>query len=126
MTKLSKKKVLKAMDGTGGIITVIAKKCGVTRQHMSEYINASNELKEAVLHEREKMVDLAEVGLYHHVKKKDLSAIKYVMGRRSVMHGFGETQKHELTGKNGGPIETKLSLGVDGATLRALAFGNDK
>ena len=97
MVKLSKKKFIEALEDTGGVITTIAKKLGVSRKSIYDYLIKFPELKEYLNDEKEKILDMAEISLFSQVKDKDFSATKYILGTLGKRRGYVEKQEIEHT-----------------------------
>ena len=107
MVRLTKKKIKKAIEGTGGIIQVIANKCGVTRTWMSLTLHkkGNEDLWGLVIEEREKLKDLAESSLINRIKEKDFPAIKWYLTTQAKDRGYGDKQEIEHFGQSNIKIE---------------------
>jgi len=102
MSKLSIKKVKEAIKGSKGIISVIAKRCEVTRLAIYKYIEKHPKLKEEIQEEREKLVDIAELGLLTKLNEGENWAIAMVLKTLGKNRGYSE--KLEIDTKNTGNI----------------------
>lgn len=85
---------IKAMPGTGGIKTAIAKKVGCDRATVAKYIDKYVTVRRAWEQESERIGDLAEGELFKKVHGGDSWAIKYILSTR--FKGRGYTQKTEI------------------------------
>lgn len=101
MAKLKKKQVLNAIEGSGGIIKVIARKCGVTRKAVYVYLDKYPDIKEAYTDEKESLIDLAEGKLFNAVKNGEPWAIKMVLQTIGKDRGYSERQEHEVKHSGG-------------------------
>lgn len=90
MVKITKIKFETAVLDSGGVKTTIAKKLGVTRKAVYDYMERNPYAKELVFQEEEKILDLAEESLFTHIKKHDFSATKYILGTRGKNRGYVE------------------------------------
>jgi hypothetical protein len=93
---------IKAIPGTGGIITSIARKVGCEWNTAKVYIEKYPTVKQAYENECETMLDMAEAELYKAVKSGKDWAIKYTLATKGKNRGF--TERNEITGKDGGAI----------------------
>jgi len=98
MVKITKKRFKECTVDSGGVITTIANRLGVTRKSVYEYIEKNPELKEILHHEVEKILDLAERSLFSQVADKDLGATKYLLSTKGKNRGYVEKQEIEHSG----------------------------
>ncbi len=96
---------LDAIPGTGGIITAIAKRLGCSWHTAKKRIEESPTLKAAYEDECQSILDLAEVKLFEAIRSGDLQAVKYILSTKGKARGY--TERHEVTGEGGGPLEVK-------------------
>ena len=107
MTKINKKTFKLALDGTGGIMLSIAKNLGVTRQSVYEFCNKNPDMMQLRRNEEEKIVDIAENGLFTQAKDKQQWAVKYLLATKGKKRGYVEKSEVEHTGE-GIKIETVI------------------
>ncbi|MCM8819497.1 MAG: hypothetical protein NC925_01750 [Candidatus Omnitrophica bacterium] len=88
--KVAKDKILNAIEGSGGIINIIANRLGVSWSTAKNYIENDEELKRAWLDEKEKMIDNCENTIYTAVDKGDIQAAKWVLSTLGKGRGWGE------------------------------------
>lgn len=100
--KYTAEQFIKAIPGTGGIITAIAKKVGCEWNTAKHYIYNHSTIKRAYDNECESMLDMAESELFMAVKGGRDWAIKYTLSTKGKSRGFVE--RNEVSGPNGGPI----------------------
>lgn len=92
MVKLSKEKIKSCLEGSGGILANIARKCGTSRAAITKYLQKkeNSDLMDLVKEEREKILDLCENKLIELIIEKDLGAIKYYSSMLGKHRGFTE------------------------------------
>lgn len=81
--------VVKAIEGTGGIISQIAEKLQCSRQTVYTYINKYPEVKSAYDDEKEMILDACEEGLFDKIYGHEFEAIKYYLERKGKSRGYG-------------------------------------
>jgi hypothetical protein len=99
-------------------VLTIAKKLKVEWHTAKSYIDRFPETKQAYENEREKILDMADAGLYKAVKDGDLAAIKWLQSTQGKKRGYVEKVQTELTGEDGKPIAV--------ATTHRVVFENFK
>lgn len=86
--KFSRRQFIKAIPGSGGIISVIKNRVGCAWCTARDMIEGDDELKKLFQAEGEVALDLAEVGLLDAVKTGDLQAIKFFLMTKGKGRGF--------------------------------------
>lgn len=81
--------ILKAIEGTGGIIVRIAEKLSVSRQAVYDYIDRYDEVRQAIQNEKDTILDVCEEGLFSMIYGRDFEAIKYYLERKGKCRGYG-------------------------------------
>jgi hypothetical protein len=89
---------IRAIPGSGGIITTIAKRVGCSWETVKRHIQKYPTVKRAYEEERESIVDLAEVKLIKAIENDDMSAIKFYLTTIGKSRGF--TEKQEIDQKS--------------------------
>lgn len=102
MPRISKRKFRLAVDGSKGIISVIARRLGCSRQTVYNYMERYPEFKELIDDEREEIIDLAEFKLLKHVNAGELRAILFVL--ESLGKNRGWSKRTEVTGADGAAL----------------------
>lgn len=85
----SVKKILSAIEGTGGIRSEIAKRLGCSIRTIYYYISEIPEVKQAVKEEEDKVLDMAESNLFLLIQNGDTSAIFYYLNNKGKARGYG-------------------------------------
>lgn len=98
MPSYTAKDFLRAVPGSGGIISEIADRVGCSWITAKRNIEKYTSVKAAVDAERESMLDLAEVKLVQAVDKGDPWAIKFILATLGKTRGFTEKREIENTG----------------------------
>ena len=106
-TKRGKEDVLEAIQGSGGVMLVIAKKLGVTWSTAQRWVEKWEETRQAFQDEKETILDVADMKLIELVKGGDLGAIKWLQQIFGKHRGYAIRQEH--TGADGGAIEVKTN-----------------
>ena len=85
---ITKTKFIKALEDSGGILSVIARKLKVTRKAVYNFIDKYPELKELIDQERETILDIAQNTVYDRVKGEDWEATRYLLNTLGRQRGF--------------------------------------
>jgi transposase-like protein len=114
--------ILRAVKGSGGVVSAIAARLGVQRSTVYSYAKKWAKVNEAIEEEREGLLDMAESVLFTNIrathqtqqeamKAGDFAAAVMESGdarwllqvRRKELY----SPRHEVTGAGGGPIQTE-------------------
>jgi hypothetical protein len=98
-----KSEIKKAIDGSGGYISEIARRLGCDWHTADKYINQFDLMAELQI-EDEKSTDRAEIKLMEAVEKGEIAAIIFRLKTKAKKRGYVERQ--ELTGADNQPIIT--------------------
>lgn len=111
---LSREDVLAGIEGSGGILTNVARALHVSRQCAKQHIYKWQQTRAAFESEAERIVDLAQHNVHSEIEEGDSATSKWYLThyRRGLARGFADRQVH--SGDDGAPIEFTLALG-DGA-----------
>jgi hypothetical protein len=124
--KLSTDQVIGAIKGTGGIVSVIARKLAVDWETIRAMIDRHPSVKAAFEAERESVLDLSESVLMQNIRLAqraqlpqrddagnevyplpvDTSDAKWMLSKRGKHRGYGE--RVEVTGADGGPVQLQI------------------
>ena len=99
MAKLTKRRVAAALLEAHGVVAHAARLLGVTREHLSTYIGKHPDLQQVRDEARERLLDIAEEGLFEAVKKKRPWALQYVLSRLGKNRGYTERTEQEQVGE---------------------------
>jgi hypothetical protein len=88
-----------------GNIAAVARHFKVSRQALYKHINKSPVLQAALDEARETMVDNAEGELYEQALSGNTSALIFFLKTQGKRRGY--TERQEVTGADGGPVETR-------------------
>ena len=108
MTKLSVRKVLKAIPGTYGVITDIAKACNVSRLAIYNFIDKHPTLRNAITDETERIVDVAERQCVIKAAKGNMKAVELILTHKGKGRGYVKKQEIEHSGGFNQPITVNL------------------
>ncbi|MFW6130356.1 MAG: helix-turn-helix domain-containing protein [Atribacterota bacterium] len=110
MAKINLKRFKNALENTRGIKSLIAKRLGVTRLTVYNYLEKNPKAREMYEEEAEKTQDLAESTLNRKIQEGDMSAVKIALlnHKRGRERGYGEkTEIEHSTGKEGFRIDAE-------------------
>lgn len=83
--------ILEAIKGSGGIMSTIARKLGVTWHTADSWIRESEELMEALKDEKETILDMAESTLLNKIKEGDEQSAKWYLSKIGKLRGYGDS-----------------------------------
>ena len=81
MSKKTDNAILEAIKDSGGIMSSIARKLGVTWHTADSWIRESGELMEALKDEKETILDMAEATLLKKIKEGDEQSAKWYLSK---------------------------------------------
>lgn len=108
MSKKSKKAIIEAIKDSGGIMSTIARRLGVTWHTADTWVKQYDETKQALQDEREAILDLAESTLFKNIKDGNSQDAKWLLSTMGKNRGYNERQ--EITGVDGGPIDVNAII----------------
>jgi hypothetical protein len=114
----SKKSVMTTLRLHHGLISLAADALGCSRQTLYNYMELYPEIAAVVTDERERLVDLAEDGLHHHLQEKAPWAIAFVLKSLGKSRGYGEKMPAADTPDSGEALEWQHLQSTLLATLR--------
>ena len=88
--KPTKKQTMKAIDGSGGIMSTIATRLGVAWATARLYVNNWDETKALYEIENERVLDLAETTVLNSIKGGEVQDAKWLLSRKGKQRGYGE------------------------------------
>lgn len=89
MSKLSKEQVREAISDSGGIISRIARACGVDWHTANDFISADKELKLLLDCENQEILDQADSALYGAINQGEA----WVLSTKGKHRGYVEKQE---------------------------------
>ncbi len=107
--KHSTKKIIKAIKGTGGIISEICRNLSCARQTFYSYLQDLPEVRQAFEYERDEALDEAESVLINHLEGNSLDAAIYMLDCRGADRGYGRKQQNQATSPNFKPLIDALA-----------------
>jgi len=96
-SRFTKIKVLKAIEGSGGIITNIAQNLNCDWHTARKYANKYEEAKLLLESESEGLLDNAENAMHNLISSGDVTMIKYYLSTKGRKRGYTERQEIDLT-----------------------------
>ncbi len=103
--KYTVEKVIRAIEGTGGLRTQIAENLGCTIATVISYIKDYPEIKKALDDEENKVLDMAEGALFSLIQAGDTSAIFYYLNNKGRKRGYGVSNKYGMAAQDEGEKE---------------------
>ena len=89
---------IKAIPGSGGIITVIADRVGCDWATAKRYITNYSTVEQAYNNERNRIVDLAETKIISAINEGDIQTVKWYLSTIGKERGYTERQEHDVSG----------------------------
>ncbi len=112
----TKQEIKQAIEGSGGIVSAIAKKLGCEWHTAEKYVNKYRETKEALSGEFERTLDLAESKLIANIKEGRETSLIFFLKTRGKKRGYIETLQTEEIGKPFGELMKKLAERKNGSS----------
>jgi len=94
--RFTKSKILKAIEGSGGIISNIASNLCCDWHTANKYANMYNETILALESESETLIDNAENAMHNLISSGDGMMIRYYLSTKGKKRGYVEKQVHEI------------------------------
>ena len=91
-------RIIKALGETQGLLTMAARKAGVSYTTVKRYAAEFPSVKQAVQDAKESMLDFAEGKLYQKIKAGDNIAILFYLKTQGKSRGYIEKQEIEHSG----------------------------
>lgn len=107
--------VIDAIKATRGLVTLAARKLNCSRETVYNYAKRYPKVKAAIDEERSYVVDTAELALMNAVQAKEPWAVCFTL--KCLGKDRGYTERHEHTGKDGGPLESTVIILPDNGSL---------
>ena len=97
MKNIRKSDVKKAIEGSGGYMTNVAKKLNCDWHTAKRYVD-KYQLQQDLIEEDEKLNDLTEMKLIENIKNNDTTAIIYRLKTKAKNRGYSETTNIQHSG----------------------------
>ena len=101
-----------AIRNARGFVTAAAQELGCSRRTVYRYLKKFAGAQESLEDAREKRHDFVENQLMKAVDKGNITAIIFYLKTQCKERGYVERYQQEITGKDGGPIQTE-AVGID-------------
>lgn len=95
---------IEAIDGSGGYVSVIARRLGCSQRNVYKLRNKHASIEEALEEERAKQLDFAEGKLQEQIKSGNTTAIIFYLKTQGKDRGYVERVEQRHAGKDGGNI----------------------
>jgi hypothetical protein len=115
MPKYSISRVISVLRDHHGLLVLAAGELGCSRQTLYNYIRRYPKVAEVLTEERERLVDLAEHGLIHHLQEKSPWAISLVLKTLGRSRGYIERATPQI------PDSDSEALPGDVVVIRSIA-----
>ena len=115
--------VAEALISTAGIRTDAAALLKCSRSTIKRYIDRSEVLARIESEVVEQLIDLAESKLVDAINVGNLTAIMFYLKTKGKHRGY--TERHQVEGKDGGPVEVKARLDLSGLSPAGIRFLQD-
>jgi len=92
------KRIIIALKETQGLLTLAARKAGVSYRTVNRYANELPSVREAVEEAKEAVTDLAEGKLYGKISDGDVTSIIFYLKTQGKKRGYIEKQEIEHSG----------------------------
>lgn len=99
--------MIRALSKTKGMVYLAAKELECSHTTVYNYIKRHPSVKNEFDFQRGELKDAAEMRLREAVYAGEKWAVQFTLTMLGGSRGYATKQKHELTGKKGGPIETR-------------------
>jgi len=116
-------RIIKSLYETRGLLTMAARKAGVSYTTVKRYATEFPTVKEAVQEAKESMVDFTEGKLFEKISKGDTACIIFYLKTQGKGRGYIERQ--EFSGKDGEAIDVNVNIkGKIISAITRLAAGD--
>ena len=100
--------IIAALQRAKGLVGLAADELQCDRKTIYNHIKKSAAVRDALESVRGRNLDIAENKLLEAIEQGELAAITYSLSRIGRERGYSD--RHELTGPNGGGIETTIRV----------------
>lgn len=118
-TAVTLEQAIKAVGGSGGVKTTIAKRLNVTRQTIDNYLDRWATFRQAYEDEKSGVDDAAvSVVMNDIINNKNVDTAKWWVARK--LDEFSDKSRHEVTGADGRDLIPELTQEQIDERLRAI------
>lgn len=96
--KFTVAQVVKAVAGSGGFVTEIARRLGCSRSTVYRYKQNHKAIAEAIFEEKEHLLDTAESALLSQVNGGNITAIIFYLKTQGYHRQYGDRSKLDIDG----------------------------
>ena len=125
MAKVKKIHVIRAIDGSGGILSAIAKKLNISWATVRNYIENYN-LQPYIDEEKESVLDLCESKLIQNIDDNDNQAIFYYLNNRGKSRGYNAPVKIDNISSDGSMSPINVIVSSDKAKTEVEKLINNE
>ena len=101
---------IEAIAGSGGVISVIARRVGCEWNTAKKYIDTYPTVAQAYANEFESTLDAAESAILKGITEGNTQDAKWYLSRKGVKRGYADKQELTHSGPSGGPIAASISI----------------
>ncbi len=101
---MTKKLVLRAIEGTAGIMSAIATNLGVDWHTADKYCKKYPEAIALIETEKERVLDMSETVILSAIQAKDIQTSKWYLATKGKERGYSEKHEVEHSGNKDKPI----------------------
>tara|TARA_Y100000310_G_scaffold101137_1_gene99044 strand:- start:5961 stop:6425 length:465 start_codon:yes stop_codon:yes gene_type:complete len=118
-------RIIEALGSTQGLLSLAARKAGVSYSTVKRYAAESPTVKQAVQDAKSSTLDFAEGKLYQAISQGNLTAIIFYLKTQGKARGYIE--RSEFTGSDGEPLAAPIiNLHMpDGTVVKPPRNGHD-
>lgn len=98
MFEFTDEQITEAIKGSGGIMSTIADRMGVSWYTAQKFVQRNEVTKQAYEDEKETMLDMVESKAIDAIRANDAQMIRYYLSTKGKKRGFTEKQEIEHSG----------------------------
>lgn len=110
MPQRTEAQIIKALTDARGMVTVAARKLGVSRRTIYNRLEKSEEIREALEEARDFTSDVAELKLFQAIEKGEAWAVCFYLKCQAKDRGYVEKLSMEHSGPNGAAIPNEIVI----------------
>jgi hypothetical protein len=98
-SKTTDKQIVEAIKGTGGIVSIVARRLGCDWHTADKYCKRNETTIQAIEDEKESLLDLAESTIGKSIQDGDVQTSKWLLMTIGKKRGYSEKQEMEISGQ---------------------------